>query len=71
MACNDDPMPAYNLLLTRQVMLVVPRTLEKWRDVSINSLAYAGSLFVRDRAQIEALRTTGPLTVLTSVGHPR
>ena len=71
MACNDDPMPAYNLLLTRQVMLVVPRTLEKWRDVSINSLAYAGSLFVRDRAQIEALRTTGPLTVLTSVGRPR
>lgn len=66
-----QPMPPYNLLLTREVLLLVPRTQEKWLDVSINSLAYAGSLFVRDRAQIEALRSVGPLAVLAAVGRAR
>ena len=61
----------YNLLLTREVLLLVPRTQEKWVDVSINALAYAGSLFVRDRAQIEALRSVGPLAVLAAVGRAR
>lgn len=64
-----DPMPPYNLLVTRDTLLLVPRTREKWQDVSVNSLAYAGSLFVRDRAQIDRLRASGPLTVLASVGR--
>jgi len=67
--CATDPMPPYNLLVTRETLLLVPRTQEKWQDVSINSLAYAGSLFVRDREQIEALRARGPLAVLSAVGR--
>lgn len=69
--CAADPMPPYNLLVTRDALLLVPRTREKWHDVSINSLAWAGSLFVRDRVQIDALRETGPLAVLAAVGRPR
>lgn len=67
--CAADPMPPYNLLVTREALLLVPRTQEKWQDVSINSLAYAGSLFVRDPEQIEALRAHGPLAVLSAVGR--
>lgn len=67
--CTADPMPPYNLLVTRETLLLVPRTREKWQDVSVNSLAYAGSLFVRDREQIEALRACGPLAVLSAVGR--
>lgn len=67
--CTADPMPPYNLLVTREVLLVVPRVHEKWQDVSVNSLGYAGSLFVRDREQIERLRAQGPLAVLAAVGR--
>jgi ATP adenylyltransferase len=35
----------------------------------VNSLGYAGSLFVRDREQIERLRAHGPLAVLAAVGR--
>lgn len=64
-----DPMPPYNLLVSREALLLVPRTREKWADVSVNSLAYAGSLFVRDREQIDRLRAHGPLAVLSSVSR--
>lgn len=67
--CAADPMPPYNLLVTREALLLVPRSEEKWQDVSVNSLAYAGSLFVRDREQIERLRACGPLAVLAAVGR--
>ncbi|WP_418648699.1 ATP adenylyltransferase family protein [Thauera butanivorans] len=65
-----DPMPPYNLLVSRDWLLVVPRRLEEWQDISINSLGYAGSLFVRSPSQIERLRTEGPLAVLATVGFP-
>ena len=64
-------MPPYNLLVSRCALLLVPRTHEKWEDVSLNSLAWAGSLFVRDRAQIDGLRRHGPLAVLAAVCRPR
>ena len=67
--CAADPMPPYNLLVTREALLLVPRVHEKWQDVSVNSLGYAGSLFVRDREQIERLRACGPLAVLATVGR--
>lgn len=69
--CAVDPMPPYNLLVSRGALLLVPRTREKWDDVSLNSLAWAGSLFVRDRAQIDGLRRRGPLAVLAAVCRPR
>ena len=67
--CAADPMPPYNLLVTREALLLVPRVHEKWQDVSVNSLGYSGSLFVRDREQIERLRACGPLAVLAAVGR--
>ncbi len=69
--CEANPMPPYNLLVTRSALLLVPRVREKWDDVSLNSLAWAGSLFVRDRAQIDGLRRHGPLAVLAAVCRPR
>lgn len=71
LACAADPMPPYNLLVSRNALLLVPRSREKWDDVSLNSLAWAGSLFVRDRAQIDGLRRHGPLAVLAAVCRPR
>jgi len=57
----------YNLLLTRRWMLVVPRTREHFDSISVNALGFAGSLFARDRTQLERIRRTGPMNVLCEV----
>ncbi|MGU7774470.1 ATP adenylyltransferase family protein [Burkholderia sp. MR1-5-21] len=57
----------YNLLVMPQGMLLVPRSIERIDGISINALAFAGSLFVRDAAQMQVIRTLGPMTVLQRV----
>ena len=56
----------YCFLVTRGWMLLVPRSHEFFDGVSLNSLAYAGSLFVRDEVQLERLRAFGPMKALAS-----
>jgi ATP adenylyltransferase len=56
--------PAYNLLLTRRWLLLVPRARERVAGISLNALAFAGAFLVRDRLQLERLRELGPLTAL-------
>lgn len=54
----------YNLLATRRWMLLVPRSRELFDSVSVNSLGFAGSMFVRDEAQMRILKRAGPMAVL-------
>lgn len=58
---------SYNLLATREWMMVVPRTRECFNDISLNALAFAGSLFVKSPEQFEQVREAGPIAVLRSV----
>lgn len=58
---------AYNFLATREWMLIVPRSQESFQNIPINSLGFAGSLFVRDRASLELLKKLTPLKLLTEV----
>ncbi len=60
----------YNLLLTRGFLLLVPRHREHFEDVSVNALGFAGSLFVRTRAQFDRILEGGPLHVLRAVTSP-
>ena len=78
-SANDDGRAAneperqrgpYNLLVTRGWMLLVPRTQEQFGTISVNALGFAGSLFVRDQAEMEALRAAGPMSVLRAVSIP-
>jgi sulfate adenylyltransferase (ADP) / ATP adenylyltransferase len=57
----------YNLLVTRRWMLVVPRATEHVEGISVNALGFAGSLFVRDAAQRQALVQLGPMAALERV----
>lgn len=57
----------YNLLATRDWMLLVPRTRESAYDISINALGFAGSLFVRDEQQLRIVQRSGPLALLRAV----
>lgn len=61
------PGAPYNLLVTREWMLVVPRTREAAWGISMNALGFAGSLFVRDEAGLETVQRLGPLALLRSV----
>ncbi len=62
---------AYNLLVTRRWMLLVPRTREFFGTVSVNALGFVGSLFVRDLEQLQVVLRHGPMHILREVsGKP-
>ncbi|MGP1382661.1 MAG: ATP adenylyltransferase family protein [Thainema sp.] len=63
LTANAEP-PIYNLLITRAWMMVIPRSQEKVNGISLNSLAYAGTLLVKDTAQLEQLKQMRPITLL-------
>ncbi|WP_368621250.1 DUF4922 domain-containing protein [Paraburkholderia sp. BR13444] len=65
--CHAAP---YNLLVTRRWMLLVPRSQERVEGVSVNALGFAGSLFVRDAAQLDVIERLGPMTVLERAALP-
>lgn len=58
---------AYNLLLTRQWLLLVPRHQAAWQQISINSLAFVGSFFVKDQQQADRLLKAGFAQALNAV----
>ena len=60
----------YCLLVTRQWMLLVPRSREFLDSISINSLGFAGALLVRDSMQMDLIKKVGPMNVLKSVALP-
>jgi ATP adenylyltransferase len=66
-AC-DRPGRSYNLLVTREWMLFVPRSRESWEGVSVNALGFAGALLVRDADALARVRAAGPMDVLAHVG---
>ena len=59
----------YNLLCTREWMLLVPRSQEKYASISINSLGFAGSLLVKDREILDQLKEIDPMQLLQAVGY--
>lgn len=61
---------AYNLLLTRQWMLLIPRSQEDFESISVNSLGFAGALLVRNELEMELLKSYGPMNILKSVALP-
>ncbi|MCG7990964.1 MAG: phosphorylase [Candidatus Thiodiazotropha lotti] len=59
----------YNLLITRQWMLLVPRTTECWQKISVNAMAYVGSLFVMNQEGLKRLEEIGPVNLLQAVSQ--
>lgn len=57
----------YNLLATREWMLLVPRSTECFHGISVNALGFAGALLVRDAEQLALLERHGPMTALRAV----
>jgi len=61
----------YNLLATREWMLLVPREREFYEGISLNSLGFAGALLVRNAQQMAMLRKRGPMAALESTAVRR
>jgi len=58
---------ACNLLITRQWMLVVPRTQASFDGVAINSLGLAGGLLAKSQPELTLIRRLGPMALLGQV----
>jgi ATP adenylyltransferase len=59
---------AYNLLATREWMLIVPRSHESYESIAVNSLGFAGALLVRNEQQMQLLKNLGVMNLLRQVG---
>lgn len=57
----------FNLLLTRQWMLVVPRRSENVAGISVNSLGFAGALLAKNEQEYAQIQALGPLALLSQV----
>ncbi|MDJ0599383.1 MAG: phosphorylase [Crocosphaera sp.] len=63
---EEKPEP-YNLLITREWMMMVRRSQPKYESISVNSLGFAGALLVKNEQQMQTLKTLKPLTILEKV----
>ncbi len=61
--------PPYNLLVTRQWMMIVPRSRSSYEGIPVNSLGFAGALLARDADQLAHLKTLQPMTILANVAN--
>ena len=68
---GDRHPKAYNLLATRNWMLIVPRSQHSFANIPVNSLGFAGSLFIRDQDSWELLKQLTPLELLKNVAFPK
>lgn len=65
---NSNKQPgSYNFLATKNWMLVIPRTQESCYGISINSLGFAGSLFVKSQDALKFLKEITPIKLLSQV----
>ncbi|MGK7958737.1 MAG: phosphorylase [Crocosphaera sp.] len=65
---EEKPLP-YNLLVTRDWMMIVKRSRPKYESISVNSLGFAGALLVKNEAQMKTLKILNPLTILEKVAN--
>ncbi|CAB4386034.1 unnamed protein product [Rhizophagus irregularis] len=61
-----DPF-SYNFLMTHTWMMIVPRRSEKYGQISVNSLGFAGMLLVKSEEELEFVKNVGLLRVLEGV----
>jgi len=67
----EHALRPYNLLATRDWMLLVPRPQAEVRGINVNALGFAGSLFVKTEEQFQALQELGPVELLNQVASIR
>jgi ATP adenylyltransferase len=54
--------------MTRQWLMLIPRSQESYNGIEVNALGFVGALLVRNVSQLEQLQTIGPFPLLKKVG---
>lgn len=57
----------YNLLITKEWMIMIPRSQESFQSIGVNSVGFAGALLVRNAEQLQLLKQIKPLNLLKNV----
>lgn len=65
---NNKPSQNYNLLITKDWMMIIPRTQEKYQSLSINSLGFAGAFLVKNEELLNLIKESNLLKILAKVG---
>ena len=66
---TGQPKP-YNFLMTRQWMMIIPRSMGRFEGISVNALGFAGLLLVKDHKRLGQLEKLGPSKLLNTVSAP-
>lgn len=61
---DDKQTGPYNLLFTRNWMLLVKRSTEFYGTISVNSIGFAGALLARNHTEMKLIQDAGPMEVL-------
>ncbi len=62
-------LPPYNLLATRDWMMLVPRPRAEAHGINVNAMGFAGSLLVKTQEQLQQLQELGSLELLRQVSQ--
>ena len=65
---QSDP---YNLLFTREWMLLIPRSREFFESISVNALGFAGALLARNSEEMALIEKKGGMGILKHTGIAR
>ena len=61
---------SYNLVLSKDHMLLVPRRKETVGSVGINALGFAGTVVVNSKDGLQFIHDEGPISILEAAGVP-
>lgn len=64
----DGLLPPCNLLVGDGWLLLLPRSREHFEGISFSAVSFGGTLYTRNRDQIESIREVGPLKAMAAVG---
>ena len=64
------PPFSYNVLLTKDFIVLVPRRQENVGSVAINALGFAGTILVNSKAGLDYIHEQDPVNILEAAGCP-
>jgi len=64
----DDHDP-FNLILTKKWLYIIPRSTDKFENISVNALGFMGSLLVKNNDEFNRVLSVTPIKILEHVGY--
>ena len=66
-SCVENPSLSYNVLMTKEWLMVVPRSREEFQGFKVNAVGFAGSLLVQNEEMLAKATKQGPIQILSEV----